>query len=230
MNDAWGFLNNSSGRSGSLFFRLRDGEQREVVFVGDPLAMAVAFVDGRSVPWDPSFAARGVKKKTIVRHNVWDPKTGAVMIFEMSLQTARLVFGLVELYKEKFHSRSYVIRRTGSGIDTTYSVGYCRDLEPDELDAIAGAKLLDLAFPSGGDKKQDDPAPVQHSAPPAPEDEFEPSGKPLSLEDLVATAQKEQLKLMLSKLGIAKISQIPADRRQEAFNILSEIVMNDDIF
>lgn len=122
---------------GSLFLKIEDRKDVEVVFIGDPVVVQTCFVDGRSQAFTPELAARGEKPSNRVKVNVWNLGTNDVQIWETSLTTFKMVITVRrKLGAEAFGRKVFSIMRQGVGKDTRYTVMPMQDLSESQVQTL----------------------------------------------------------------------------------------------
>lgn len=128
-----------AGKSdGSLFLKIEDKKEVDVVFIGEPVACQTCFVDGRSQPFTPELAARGEKPSNRVKMNVWNIKADSVQIWETSLSTFKAVISMRrKLGPEAFGRRIFNVSRQGTGKETRYLVMALGDISEDQARILA---------------------------------------------------------------------------------------------
>lgn len=125
-------------RQQSRFLRLDDGEEAEIVIVGDERSANV-------VGWgrDARLAREGEEEKVKWRFavNVYNVTSRSMQVFEGGLRLARDI-------SAKKGGKTGVLRlsREGSGPKTRYSVKLLRDLDADEIAHLKTCQRHDLSM------------------------------------------------------------------------------------
>jgi len=128
----------SSGGGAGLFVRLPESGSKVVgVFLGDPEQRKVVWIDGKSSVYSPT-NHKGEKAKTRWLMNFFDLEQEDLKIFEMSNQTFENLLEIRDKYEDKygFENCSFEIKRSGTGLETKYSI-----LFEDKLDKKARKQL-----------------------------------------------------------------------------------------
>jgi hypothetical protein len=130
--------------SGPWLGLANDGDRAVVVFLGEPWIREVAFVGGRSVPYEAHHHAAGVRPTVRVAINVALYPERHVRVLELALPVFRRV--LVLRKEHRLEARAFAILRRGAAGDagTTYEIEPADALSPEEQQVFAALPLHHL--------------------------------------------------------------------------------------
>jgi hypothetical protein len=117
------------GGGGSRFLKLASGEKAEIVFLDEPHSWRTTWPDGGT--------------STRFAFNVWNVGTCELQICEMSTTVFRLVVEARDTYEQHHGGLDkivFVLKRTGTGKETKYSLLFLRACSQDESKKIAAAE------------------------------------------------------------------------------------------
>jgi hypothetical protein len=199
-----------------------DGDKTTLVFLGEPFPREVAFVDGKSVPFDEKLQGMGHKPSLRIAFNVALYDTGEVKVLEQGVTFFRDLLRVREHYGlEKW---SFEVERHGAANDpkTTYSILPERQLSAVERSAYRKLALLDLPRLYAGNP---DAVPM------------EPDGPGLGLDPVLVDAIATQLRAMpsqaidrfLQAFDVARISELRAGQRDKAVAFVRQLISELDV-
>jgi hypothetical protein len=121
-----------------------DGDQAQVIFLGEPMAREVCFVDGRSVAFDAELAKKGKRPTKRFAFCVALAETLEVKVLEQSVAFFRALARLRQMVP--LADQVFEVRRRGKAGDprTTYSISPIRPLDAAERARIRELPRIDL--------------------------------------------------------------------------------------
>lgn len=205
-------------KKGGKYLKLEDdGDSFAGVFADEPISRSQCFVDGKVI--DSVEPVNGVKPTFGVFVNVYLPAENDVKIFRMS----KTMFGAVLACRKKysdFANTVFEVRRIGKKGDqkTSYSILFDRTLTANEKAALAQVQLWDLKT---DERVGSSPTPASQTAPAAKTTPSKPASgrtvEQLREHVMQKSYPKEKVISVLKDLGCTKLSDVPADKIDQAF-------------
>jgi len=189
-----------------------DGDKAVVVFLGEPFAREVCFVDGKYMAFDEKLKAQGLKPSLRVALNVALYDTKEVKVLEQGVMFFKDLVRVREKYGlEKW---AFEIQRHGAAKDpkTTYSILPEHQLTPDQQKEFQGLKLNDFDKLYNG--TSDEPSSLGSYD--RKDSDLIDAGTAQAIAGQLKTMPREAVDRFCKKFGVARIKDLPAAQVEKA--------------
>ena len=202
-----------------------DGDSTTVVFLGDPFAREVVFLDGKYVAFNDEHRARGLRPTVRIAINVAIVDTGDVLVFERGV----LFFKELAAMRERFplDRWSFEIERNGAAgsLKTTYRVVQEKALGADERRAYAQLPRYDLARLAAGEF---------HASVRATQSEARASATISARDadaimDALGLLPRKATERLVNRFGVHWVRDIPAAKALDAIAFVDRLVRDAEV-
>jgi len=188
-----------------------DGDKAVIVFLGEPHAREVCFVDGKYQAFDDKLKAQGLKPSLRVALNVALYDTKELKVLEQGVTFFKDLVRVREKYTlEKW---AFEIQRHGAAKDpkTTYSLLPEHQLTPEQQKEFQGLKLQDLEKLYSGEGSGDSLGSYDRK-----DDGVIDPGTAQAIAAQLKTMPREAVERFCKKFGITRIKDLPVAQVEKA--------------
>lgn len=189
-----------------------DGDKAVVVFLGEPFAREVCFVDGKYQPFDDKLKAQGLKPSLRVALNVALYDTKEMKVLEQGVTFFKDLVRVRDKYT--LERWAFEIQRHGAAKDpkTTYSILPEHQLTPEQQKEFQGLKLNDLDKLYSGDN--DDASSLGSYD--RKDGDIIDAGTAQAITTQLKTMPREAVDRFCKKFGVTRIKELPAAQVEKA--------------